>query len=69
VPSKIRYRYQDISEPNTQRKLEALLRERDADVFCLNDTDSDPAMFERQMALLGRFLERYYPLRSTFEKP
>lgn len=68
VPASIAYRYQDISGADTARKLDALLRNRDAEVFCLNDTDSDPAMFDHQMAMLGAFLKHYYPIPCRFER-
>ena len=69
MPGSIGYKYQDISAPDTQRAFDNLLRSRDYDVFCLNDTDSDPSAFARQMVSMGDFLAEYFPVRSPFELP
>lgn len=68
VPAEIAYRYQDISHPDTKRRLELLMRKRDADVFCLNDAESDAGNSAAQMNALGEFLSAYYPYPGRFER-
>ncbi|MCW2494169.1 stealth family protein [Jatrophihabitans sp.] len=68
LPGAIRYVYQDIARADTPRRLHNLLRLRDADVFCLNDHESDPAGAAELTRLLGEFLARMYPLPSPFER-
>lgn len=68
VEGRMRYFYADIAAPETPRRLRRLLRARDHDVFCLNDHDSsglDPVVQHR---MLHDFLDRYFPLPSSFEK-
>ena len=69
VPGSIAYFYADIARPDTPARLEALLRKRNFDVFCLNDHDStgiDPAT---QAKMISSFLQQYFPLPSSFELP
>jgi hypothetical protein len=68
VEGRIRYFYADIAAPETARRLERLVRDRDHDTFCLNDHDTsgvDPLVQQR---MLHSFLSRYFPLPSSFEK-
>ncbi|WP_436526977.1 stealth family protein [Actinoplanes sp. HUAS TT8] len=67
VPGTIRHRYADLADPWTPLKLAGLLRDRDADTFCLNDVDSPDAAFAEQVALLADFLPAYLPFPSPFE--
>jgi hypothetical protein len=67
VPGSLRYLYTDLADPATVRRLFRLLRRRDFDTFCLNDTDSDPATREETAVLISTFLEHYFPVRSPFE--
>jgi hypothetical protein len=67
VPGTIRYFYADIAKPDTPDRLASLLRRRDADVFCLNDTDSSLVDHANQAAMLEEFLSAYFPLPSSFE--
>ncbi len=69
VPADIAYRYQDVGYPDTKRRLDLMLRRRDVDVFCLNDTDSETPQTAAQLEMLGAFLDRYYPHASRFERP
>ena len=46
-----------------------LLRDRDYDVFCLNDHDSSTIDPDTQLRIIRDFLEAYFPLPSAFEKP
>ena len=67
VPGTIRYRYTDLAAPVTPFKLAELLRHRNLDAFCLNDTDSDPALVADQEAMLADFLPAYLPFVSPYE--
>jgi hypothetical protein len=67
VPGTIAYRFCDISEPSAPAKLLRLLRDRDADVFCLNETGPAGVAPERRDALLKDFLEAYFPVPGSFE--
>jgi len=67
VPGRLRYLYADIAKPDTPERLELLLEQRDQDVFCLNDHDSGRLPAARRQAV-SHFLERYFPLPSSFER-
>ncbi|WP_037854438.1 stealth family protein [Streptomyces sp. NRRL S-340] len=62
------YRYCDVGKPGVERVLGRLLAQRDAHVFCLNDTTSTEAELGRQQALMGRFLDEYFPYPSPYER-
>ena len=65
VPGRLGYLYLDLAHPRAGARLRRLLRDREFDVFCLNDS---PAVGEEGRGeLLGEFLERYFPLASSFE--
>ncbi|MFF4649296.1 stealth family protein [Streptomyces sp. NPDC001380] len=68
VPGNLRYSYVDLALPETPDRLARLLARRDRHAFCLNDTVSTERDVEAQLALLGPFLEAYFPLPSRFEK-
>lgn len=68
VPGTIEYTYADLANPTTPLRLARLLRHRDLDTFCLNDTDSDEAVAAEQGALLSEFLPAYLPFVSPYEK-
>ena len=67
APGQIRYMYTDLADGRTPFRLARLLRNRHLDAFCLNDTDSDPAVAAEQEALLAEFLPAYLPFRAPFE--
>jgi hypothetical protein len=67
TPGSIRYLYTDLADPATPFRLAELLRSRHLDVFCLNETDSDPATATDQAELLSEFLPAYLPFASPFE--
>jgi hypothetical protein len=67
VPGEIAYRYCDIGEPGAQAKLLRLLRDRDADVFCLNEVGEAVLDLADQEKMVRRFLQSYYPVPSSFE--
>ncbi|MEU5090276.1 stealth family protein [Streptomyces sp. NPDC021356] len=62
------YRYCDVGKPGVERLLGRLLAQRDAHVFCLNDTTSTEAELGRQQALMTRFLDEYFPYPSPYER-
>jgi hypothetical protein len=68
MPGQIRYTYQDIARPDTERRLTNLLRTRDYDTFCLNDHESAESDMQTQQRILTQFLPRYFPLPSPFER-
>ncbi|PZG23433.1 hypothetical protein C1I95_03210 [Micromonospora craterilacus] len=69
VPGDIEYEYADLGHPSTPARLAELLARRHRDVFCLNDTDSDPRALEEQERMLADFLPRYLPFPAPFELP
>ncbi|MFF5181302.1 stealth family protein [Micromonospora sp. NPDC000316] len=69
VPADIEYEYADLGHPSTPARLAELLDRRHRDVFCLNDTDSDPATMAAQEQMLADFLPRYLPFPAPFELP
>ncbi|MGC1214143.1 MAG: stealth family protein, partial [Micromonospora sp.] len=69
VPGDIEYEYADLGHPSTPARLAELLSRRDRDVFCLNDTDSDPEAYTEQERMLADFLPRYLPFPAPFELP
>ncbi len=68
VPGSLRYFYADIARHDTPDRLTTLLRDRDYDVFCLNDHDSSRIDPVEQARIVRDFLEAYFPLPSPFEK-
>ncbi len=68
VEGRMRYLYADIAAPETARRLERLLQTRNVDTFCLNDHDTSGVDPLEQQRMLHRFLSRYFPLYSSFEK-
>jgi hypothetical protein len=69
VPADIEYEYADLGHPSTPARLAELLARRHRDVFCLNDTDSDPRAIDEQENMLADFLPRYLPFPAPFELP
>lgn len=69
VPADIEYEYADLAHPSTPVRLSELLARRHRDVFCLNDTDSDPRVMPAQASMLAHFLPRYLPFPAPFELP
>jgi hypothetical protein len=68
IPGQLRYFYADIAAPKTPARLRHLLRNRDFDVFCLNDHDSSSMNPQDQSHEMQRFLSSYFPLPSSFER-
>jgi hypothetical protein len=67
APGTIAYAYANLASPATPFRLAGMLRHRDLDAFCLNDTDSDAAIAAEQAALLNEFLPAYLPFASPYE--
>jgi hypothetical protein len=68
APGELSYGYTDSSDPLTPLRLLHMLRHRDRDVFCLNDTDLGGVDLEHHARLTREFLEGYYPAPSPFER-
>jgi hypothetical protein len=68
VPGRIAYAYADLAHPRTPFRLARLLRRRDVDTFCLNDTDSPAALRTVQRAVLDDFLPSYLPFPCPYER-
>lgn len=68
IPGSIAYDYLDISSERAPLRLEWFAFQRKLDVVCLNDTDLDPKRQAEVSQLLGEFLERRFPIPSTFER-
>jgi len=67
VPGDWDYGYQDISQANTPRRLDSMLRRR-PQVFCLNDIDSQEHQLDAQHVALRQFFGEYFPLPAPWEK-
>jgi hypothetical protein len=67
IAGDIHYRYQDIGNPATARRLDEILRER-PQMYCLNDMDSEAEQLDEQQHTLAAFFAEYHPLPSPFER-
>lgn len=65
MPASIRYDYFDLSDPSIVSRMERLLRIRDKDSFCVND--SAEALQDNQ-EFVTEWLDRYLPRPSPYEK-
>jgi hypothetical protein len=54
--------------PDVAERLELLLERRDRETFCINDAGLPEALVEERSAMMRRFLESYFPVRSPWEK-
>src|SRR5215831_13267978 len=68
LPSDLSYAHIDVSVSNSANRLHQLLLARDKKVFCLNDTCSTEADYDRCTRLLKSFLDVYFPVPCRFEK-
>ncbi len=70
VPGRLRYNYFDLAQPQTPVRLDRLLRTRNRQAFCLNDTvtppGTDPAA---RSATVTAFLAAYFPVPGPLERP
>lgn len=64
----IRYAYLDIASEDAEQVLADLLKRRNLDVLCVNDTATDPEQVAVVDQLLHDFLETRFPVPSSFEK-
>ena len=67
VPGRLASLYLDLAHPRAAARLRRLLRERRFDVFCLNDSPAVDGQHRGE--LVQDFLQRYFPLPSSFELP
>jgi len=68
VPGRLEYLYLDLAHPGAPVRLERLLAHKEFDVFCINDTAVSATQVRRNARYLDRFLRRYFPLPSSFER-
>ncbi|MFI5617919.1 stealth family protein [Streptomyces sp. NPDC051567] len=69
VPGQLRYNYFDLAQPRTPARLGRLLRARDRQAFCLNDTVTPPAGQPAvPSADVSAFLEAYFPVPGPLER-
>lgn len=66
VVGKLRYNYINVLDRTYEGTMMAMLRNRDRDVFCLNDAPVEGAAPIRDNLVL-EFLERYFPVKSSYE--
>ena len=57
-----------ITDDNAERRMNELLRSRDKQTFCLNDTDKTGEDPEAITQSVSRFLESYFPFKAPWEK-
>ena len=69
APSPLALFYADLTMPSTPVRLQELLRSRDRDMLCLNDTDGTEAERHIRTEICRRFFEAYFPVASPFELP
>ncbi|NEE61385.1 sugar phosphotransferase, partial [Streptomyces sp. SID8455] len=67
VPDTIPYAYLHLSMVQLSKKLDRLLKRRDAAVFCVNDSFTTEDDVADQEALIHPFFEAYFPLPSPYE--
>ncbi|MBK5223290.1 MAG: stealth family protein [Acidimicrobiia bacterium] len=67
VPARLEYLYLDLGHPRAASRLRRVLRGREFDVLCLNDSPDASGDDHDSDRLLRSFLPRYFPLASTFE--
>ncbi|WP_433298147.1 stealth family protein [Actinoplanes sp. CA-030573] len=68
VVGEVQSMYRDLADPLLPKRLANALRKRHHQIFCLNDTDTDPAQAEAQLAALAEFLPAYFPFASPYER-
>jgi hypothetical protein len=68
IVANIRYAYVNIGDRTTEPELHRLLETRAREVFCLNDAPADDAEAMSDSTVRG-FLEAYFPVPSSWERP
>ncbi len=66
ITSTLAFRYVDIGSPLALEYLDSLLARRDQDAFCIND--AGPYPYPVDYTPVTQFLERYFPVPSSFER-
>lgn len=66
IPATIKYGYIDIAAKNAEEKM-TLLDRRNVDVFCINETDLPVDGQGRADRIVSNFLNKRFPLPSSFE--
>lgn len=67
IPTRYRAAVVDISKEDIAGKLDYILKARNFDTFCLNDTNTPPERLEEVDRLVRDFLDRYFPFASPWE--
>ncbi|BCJ78019.1 exopolysaccharide phosphotransferase [Catellatospora sp. IY07-71] len=67
VPGSISHTYIDLGRLIAPVMLARLVRRRNVDVFCLNDTDSAVADLAEQASMVRDFMESYFPFHAPWE--
>lgn len=60
--------YVDTTQRSGLASLTGLLRRRQYDMFCLNDGSFPEVPAAERAAIMGDFLEKYYPIAAPWEK-
>jgi hypothetical protein len=68
VPGQITHRYIALWKPIFDQQLDAIAESRLYKTFCINDVGVSPDRVVHVDDAVGNFLERYFPLKSSFEK-
>jgi hypothetical protein len=68
VPSTIKNRYLALWKPNIRAQLDAVLNSRRYKTFCINDVGVKDESRGNVDQLVSRFLEDYFPYKSSFER-
>ncbi|MBV1854959.1 stealth family protein [Catellatospora tritici] len=67
VPAGIAHVYIDLGRLVAPVMLARLVRQRNTDVFCLNDTNSSVADLDEQAQMVREFMEAYFPFKAPWE--
>lgn len=67
VPGSISHVYIDLGRLVAPIMLARLVRQRNVDVFCLNDTNSAAGEMDEQTAMVRDFMEAYFPFQAPWE--
>jgi UDP-glucose 4-epimerase len=62
-------RYVDTTARWALNSLPGMLKDREFDLFCLNDGSFPEVSAEERASIVVDFLERYFPIRAPWEKP
>ena len=68
LPGTVKYGYIQLAVPDLAARLTRVLARRDWDSFCLNDAYTTESEVAAQHAVLGPFLDSYFPVRSPYER-